>query len=183
VLDVTTGSSRVLYASPAMSHATVATLAYSADGARVAGGEIGNDTEVFVWDVASGSIVTRVAAPSSYGLSLSPDGQWVASADGATRDLLAFHLPDGARTDYAALAEPKFRAGANDNHYDLLTFSASGKRLAATSFYNVSTVVFRVSDGTPEYVLPNGSAGLFFLDENTLLRGELDGTVGVWCLR
>lgn len=92
-------------------------------------------------------------------------------------------VSDGKRTDYAATAEPVLPAGPNDNHFDAVTFSPSGARLAAIAFYNESSVVFRVSDGTPEFLLPGGSAGVSFLDETTLLRGEPDGTIGVWCLQ
>jgi WD40 repeat protein len=181
------GGRRALYkASPnGVGGSRVAVLAYASNASRLAGGEFGTNSQMRVWDPASGATIAEFPLPvrlGAVGVALSPDGELVASVDGWTRDVVVHRVSDGKRTDYASTAEPVLPAGPNDNHFDVVTFSPSGARLAAIAFYNESSVIFRVSDGTPEFLLPGGGAGVSFLDEATLLRGEPDGTISVWCL-
>jgi WD40 repeat protein len=174
--------------------------AFSDDGTVLAEASSG-PKPVHVWRVSDWSLTGQFGWDSMYAsanaVAISHDMQWVASGElppptmtsGGGPGLTLWRLPDGSRQDYVATIPVGARTLHTDEFHEV-AFSPSNARVAGranlvggTSAQVYGTLVFRVSDGTPEYFLPLNSSGLAFLDENTLLRGELDGTVGVWCLQ
>jgi WD40 repeat protein len=169
-------------------------LGFSADGSLLGSTGMGNPNLV-VWDVPSGNIIASystgslaISPGSSNSLAFSHSKSWVATTP-SERGLLVWSL--GAHRNIARLysfigsVAQGITSPYPDSSLRNVAFSPSDELLAANAEYEGptnGTIVFRFNDGAAVAMLPGASSGIAFLDEHTIVRGEADGTVTVWCL-
>ncbi len=168
--------------------APVTALAFSGNGARVAG-VVRVGAPLRLWDAATGEERTRwtPSPPGPRGefeaVAISDDGARVAAVGRPTSDLLLATVGGPVR---------RVRLVARPSGHVAVALSPDGARVATSTPYfpprerdeiQRGGVVLRSSDGAPLFSLPGGSPGVAFLSNDVLVRGERDGTVSYWCLR
>jgi WD40 repeat protein len=163
------GAPPVLYQTLDAHKDSVLSIAFSANGKRLASG--GADTEVRVWDSASGALLKTLTGHTRAvsAVSFSDDGRWLASAsqDGHVR------LWDAR----ALTAHAEWRGPGGPLH--ALAFAPHGRRVAAAGRAR-HIVVWDVADARVALTLPAGGevrALAFSPDGQWLAAAGADGTV------
>jgi WD40 repeat protein len=176
--DVAAGAPRELEDGPG----SLTRLAFSADGALLAGG--GQDGTVTVWDMASGRVLARLERKGTQvsGLSFSPDGRTLAVAllPGAGPEAEAeggLLLWDVQRQQVRA-SLPGHAAGTR-----CVAFAPDG-RVLATGGDDGLMRLWDVASGQErvalEWHLDDVCAVAFSPDGQTVVSGSFDGTAKLW---
>jgi WD40 repeat protein/serine/threonine protein kinase len=110
-----------------LSTALVSTLAFSADGKRLAGGAT-NPFRLIVWDVATGqaSITLDSFFPIS-ATAFSPDGRWLVAAGGSIKEGIIKLWDVNAGKEHPSIRTRTGRVGS-------VTFSPDGRRILAATW-------------------------------------------------
>ncbi|RKU06355.1 hypothetical protein C6503_26025 [Candidatus Poribacteria bacterium] len=161
-------------------------MRYSPDGNLLA---VGSDIGVWIYDVHTAEPQSLIAAHASVinGISFTPDGKTLAAAceDGTIR---VWDISTGERKHTFTRREYSFGV-------DSVSFTADGRILAATSFYNLDLwdIVTGVRKKPPialenrridfdhlPYIMLGGSKTSFSSDRKTVASWGRDGIIRVW---
>jgi WD40 repeat protein len=131
----------------------------------------GWDGSIVLWDlVGGGELRLRISGASSNGVSISPDGRWVAAAG-----------PDGLL--FGPAAGPVLPLPGHVGSVERVAFSPDGSLLASAGA-DTTVRVWSVAERRPVHVLRGHTAKatspVFTADGRTLVTGGYDGQVRAW---
>jgi WD40 repeat protein len=141
-------------------------LAYSPDGDKIASGS--NDGKIFIWDVSTGQIITKLTSGQVYSLAYSPDGKTLASIGSS---LVIWDL---------ASATPKFIL----DHYGFsVAYSPDGKSIVSGGG-DAEIKIWDTSDGSLLRTLLGHTGRVLTVayspDNGTIASGSSDQTIKLW---
>jgi WD40 repeat protein/uncharacterized caspase-like protein len=150
---------------------TVRTLTFNRSGDLLASSG-DEDGDLKIWETRRWSLVKQIHCGTTYSVTFSPDGAWVATAD------QNIHVWDARRGVSVRTIE-----GANTGTIHSLTFSPDGKTLAAGTPDRM-VKLFDVFSGTLKHTLTGHSGPVwnvaFSPDGRILASGSDDTTVKFW---
>jgi WD40 repeat protein len=154
----------------------VSSLAFSYDDRLLA---VAGYKQVQLFDVARGSVATRLTGPSETvrSLAYSPDGRWLAAAGGdpaKSGEIILWHSRNG---------EKAHTLKGHDDYVYSLAFSPDSK-LLATGSYDKTVILWDVTSGNVARTLKDHTDAVypvtFSPDGKLLATGSADRTVKIW---